>query len=78
MAFLISLRRNTNQSRVIRNHRILDIQIKRMKKQFKHFGDFGCYYFLYVVGEPVPQHDEFRAKLLDGAQKEKKPTAAKA
>lgn len=50
---------------------------KTMKKHFKHFGDFGCYYFLYVVGEPVPEHEEFRAKLLDGAQKPK-AAAAKA
>ena len=42
---------------------------KALKKQFKHFGDFGCYYFLYVVGEPVPEHDDFRAKLLDSAKK---------
>ncbi len=42
---------------------------KRMKSHFKHFGDFGCYYFLYVVGETVPQHDEFRAKLLESGKK---------
>ena len=34
-----------------------------MRKRFKHVGDFGAYYFLYVVGEPVPEHHEFRAKL---------------
>ena len=34
-----------------------------MRKRFKHVGDFGAYYFLYVVGEPVPEHGEFRAKL---------------
>ncbi|MBI2765046.1 MAG: DNA-3-methyladenine glycosylase I [Chloroflexi bacterium] len=40
-----------------------------MKKRFKFVGDFGAYYFLYVVGQPVPEHHEFRAKLLEGAQK---------
>ena len=43
--------------------------VKDMKKRFKHVGDFGAFYFLYVVGEPVPEHHEFRAKLLDGAKK---------
>ena len=43
--------------------------VKDMRKRFKHVGDFGAYYFLYVVGEPVPANDEFRAKLLEGATK---------
>jgi len=34
-----------------------------MKKRFKFVGAFGAYYFLWVVGEEVPAHDEFRAKL---------------
>lgn len=34
-----------------------------MRKRFKHVGDFGAYYFLYVIGETVPEHGEFRAKL---------------
>lgn len=41
--------------------------VKDMRKRFKHVGDFGAYYFLYVVGEPVPAHEDFRAKLLEGA-----------
>lgn len=32
---------------------------KDLKKQFKFLGDTGCYFFLYVVGEPVPPHDEW-------------------
>lgn len=34
-----------------------------LRKRFKHVGAFGTYYFLYVVGQPVPPHEEFRAKL---------------
>lgn len=34
-----------------------------MRKQFKHFGAFGCYYFLWVVKEPVPDYHEYREKL---------------
>lgn len=36
--------------------------VKEMPKRFKHLGAFGVYYFLYVVGEPVPPHEEFREK----------------
>jgi DNA-3-methyladenine glycosylase I len=32
-----------------------------LKRQFRFLGDFGAYYFLYVVGEKVPPHDEWRA-----------------
>jgi hypothetical protein len=35
--------------------------VKKLRKDFKFLGDFGCYILLYVVGEPVPPHDEFRA-----------------
>lgn len=34
-----------------------------LRQEFKHFGAFGTYYFLYVVGQPVPPHEEFRSKL---------------
>jgi DNA-3-methyladenine glycosylase I len=30
-----------------------------LKKRFKFMGDFGAYYFLYVVGQPVPPHEEW-------------------
>ncbi len=32
---------------------------KDLRKQFKFLGDTGCYFFLYVVGEPVPPHEEW-------------------
>ena len=41
------------------------IATKDMRKRFKHVGDFGVYYFLYVVQEPVPDYHEFRTKLLE-------------
>jgi 3-methyladenine DNA glycosylase Tag len=41
---------------------------KDMRKRFKHVGDFGVYYFLYVVKEPVPDYHEFRAKLLESGK----------
>ena len=48
-----------------------DVRVKDIRKRFKFVGDFGAYYFLYVVGEPVPEQHEYRAKLLEGAQKPK-------
>ncbi len=43
--------------------------VKDMRKRFKHVGDFGAYYFLWVVQQPVPEHHEFREKLLEGKTK---------
>lgn len=34
-----------------------------LKRDFSFMGDFGCYYFLYVVGREVPPHDEWRAEM---------------
>jgi 3-methyladenine DNA glycosylase Tag len=36
--------------------------IKTMRKDFKFVGEMGCYYFLYVVGEEVPPHEEVMKK----------------
>jgi hypothetical protein len=33
--------------------------VKNLRKNFKCLGDMGAYYFLYVVGEKAPGHDEF-------------------
>ena len=35
--------------------------LKDLRKNFKFLGDMGAYHFLYVVGEPVPPHEEFMA-----------------
>ena len=34
-----------------------------LKRQFRFVGDFGAFYFLYVVGESVPPYEEWRAAL---------------
>ena len=36
--------------------------VKDPRKQFKFMGEMGCYYWLYVVGEDVPDHDQFEAE----------------
>ena len=33
--------------------------VKDLRKNFKFLGDMGAFYFLYVVGEKVPDHEEF-------------------
>ena len=33
--------------------------LKDVRKQFKFMGDTGTYYWLYVLGESVPDYDEF-------------------
>ena len=35
--------------------------VKDLRRNFKFVGDMGAYYFLYVVGEQVPDHEEFMA-----------------
>lgn len=33
--------------------------VRDMREQFKFLGDMGSYYFLYVVGEEVPDHAQW-------------------
>ena len=42
--------------------------VKDLKNQFKFLGDTGCYFFLYVIGEPVPPHDEWM-RVKEGASR---------
>jgi len=48
--------------RYLRSQGSFDNMINSMRKDFKFMGPFGIYYFLYVVGEKVPTHEEFRKK----------------
>lgn len=36
--------------------------MKDLRKQFKFMGEMGCYYWLWVVGEDVPDHETFEAE----------------
>jgi DNA-3-methyladenine glycosylase I len=45
----------------LRSHDGYDSLEKDMRKRFKFLGKTGIYYFLYVVGEPVPSHHEWAA-----------------
>ena len=43
----------------LRSHADFDETVKDLRSQFKFLGEMGCYYFLHVVGEEVPPHDEW-------------------
>ena len=43
----------------LRAHGSFEDTVAAMKRDFKFLGLKGCYFFLYVVGEEVPPHDEF-------------------
>ena len=47
----------------LRSHGDFPSLVKDLRKQFKYLGEMGCYYYLYVVGEEVPPHEEWRASL---------------
>ncbi|MDP9342373.1 MAG: DNA-3-methyladenine glycosylase I [Actinomycetota bacterium] len=38
-----------------------DALVRDMRKRFKFLGDTGSYFFLWVVREPVPPHEEWMA-----------------
>ncbi len=40
-----------------------------LKRDFRFLGDFGSYYFQYVIRRPVPPYDEWRAALAAGKGK---------
>jgi DNA-3-methyladenine glycosylase I len=45
----------------LRSHGDFDATVKDLRRRFKWLGDSGAYYFLHVVKEPVPPHEEWMA-----------------
>ena len=45
----------------LRSQENFDATLGAMRKDFKFMGPTGVYYFLYVVGEKVPPHEQFEA-----------------
>jgi DNA-3-methyladenine glycosylase I len=43
----------------LRSHGSFEATVADLHKRLKFVGDFGAYYFLHVVGEKVPPHEEF-------------------
>lgn len=33
--------------------------MKDLRKNFRFMGEMGCFYFLYVVGESVPEYEDW-------------------
>ena len=46
----------------LRSQPDFDSTLKMIRKDFKYMGNFGVYYFLYVVGEEVIGYEEFRER----------------
>jgi len=46
----------------LRAHGDFDTTLNNIRDEFKFMGPTGIYYFLYVVGEQVPPHEEFETK----------------
>jgi DNA-3-methyladenine glycosylase I len=45
----------------LRSHGGFEETVADLRRHFSFLGDFGAFYFLYVVGEQVPPYDEWRA-----------------
>jgi 3-methyladenine DNA glycosylase Tag len=45
----------------LRSHHSFDETVADLKRRFRFLGDTGSYYFLHVVGEKVPSHEEWMA-----------------
>jgi 3-methyladenine DNA glycosylase Tag len=45
----------------LRSQPDFDALVRDLRRQFKFLGEMGCYYFLYVVREPVPAYEEWHA-----------------
>ena len=45
----------------LRSHGDFDATLTALRKDFKFMGPTSTYFFLYVVGEEVPPHEEFEA-----------------
>jgi DNA-3-methyladenine glycosylase I len=48
--------------RYLRSHGGFEETAADLKRRFRFLGDLGAYYFLHVVGEEVPPHEEWRAR----------------
>jgi 3-methyladenine DNA glycosylase Tag len=44
----------------LKSHGDFEAVVKALRKDFKFLGETGCYHFLYVVREPVPDWHEWR------------------
>ena len=50
----------------LRSHGDYWAAAKAIRKDFKFLGDMGVFYFMYVVGEEVPDYEEWKARVKGG------------
>jgi 3-methyladenine DNA glycosylase Tag len=43
----------------LRSHSDFEALVADLRRNFRWLGDTGAYFFLYVVGEPVPSHEDW-------------------
>lgn len=60
--------------RYLQSHGGFEETVADLRKRFKFLGDLGAYYFLYVVGEPVPDHEDWM-KAHGGSMQRRRPPA---
>lgn len=48
--------------RYLRSHSGFEETVADLRKRFKFLGDTGASFFLYVVGEEVPPHEDWMAR----------------
>jgi DNA-3-methyladenine glycosylase I len=46
----------------LRSHGSFDETVADLRSHFRFLGETGSYFFLYVVGEKVPSHEEWTAR----------------
>jgi len=60
----------------LRSHKgDFDALVKDMRKRFKFMGDSGCFHFLYVVKEPVPDWHDWMQPRMQKSMAKRKPRA---
>lgn len=45
--------------RYLRSHEDFEGLVRALRQRFRFLGDMGAYYFLYVVGEAVPDYEAY-------------------
>jgi 3-methyladenine DNA glycosylase Tag len=63
--------------RYLRSHTSYDALASDLRQRFRFLGEMGCYYFLYVVGEPVPPYEEWHASRAGARQRATRPGAGR-
>lgn len=54
-------RKHGGFKKYLRSHGGFEETVADLRKRFRFLGDLGGYYFLYVVGEKVPAHEDWMA-----------------